>query len=218
MTALLVKYCTNSFTVIWRGVLVNCLVPCYFFLFLSRSSVHGHAFTNSIAIFAHIVYTLLYWPFWNHLTCESSHLSSRGTLSCFAFLFQCSQSVLRNLSFFMSRDFVSPCSVLTQKNKLPLICQCSLICCHTVFLRTSRQLGLLGWVGGEEVCRGGVGGLVSQDFNTNEPPPPPSSHYSRKLSQQQYIFHKQRLCIFSTVLFLTPTLQYRNQLGPSGQL
>lgn len=145
MTALLVKYCTNSFTVIWRGVLVNCLVPCYFFLFLSRSSVHGHAFTNSIAIFAHIVYTLLYWPFWNHFICESSHLSSRGTLSCFAFLFQCSQSVLRNLSFFMSRDFVSPCSVLTQKNKLPLICQCSLICCHTVFLRTSRQLGLLGW-------------------------------------------------------------------------
>ena len=189
MTALLVKYCTNSFTVIWRGVLVNCLVPCYFFLFLSRSCVHSHAFTNSIAIFAHIVHTLLYWPFlksshlwilspffprYPELLCFSiSVLSKRPSESFFFFFF----------FFFMSRDFVSPCSVLTQKNKLPLICQCSLICCHTVFWRTSRQLRLLGWVG-EEVCRGGVGGLVSQDSNTNEPPHhpavPESSHSKDK--------------------------------------
>lgn len=38
-------------------------------------------------------------------------------------------------------------SVLTQKNKLPLICQCSLICSHGVFFRTSLQVRLLRWVG-----------------------------------------------------------------------
>lgn len=171
MTALLVKYCTNSFTVIWRGVLVNCLVPCYFFLFLSRSSVHGHAFTNSIAIFAHIVYTLLYWPFWNHLTCESSHLSSRGTLSCFAFLFQCSQSVLRNLSsFFHEQRFCLPLLCFNSEKQAPThlsVFPYLLPHCVLEDLSTTR----VTW----------VGGLLSQDFNTDEPPPhhpttPESSH------------------------------------------
>lgn len=171
MTALLVKYCTNSFTVIWRGVLVNCLVPCYFFLFLSRSSVHGHAFTNSIAIFAHIVYTLLYWPFWNHFICESSHLSSRGTLSCFAFLFQCSQSVLRNLSsFFHEQRFCLPLLCFNSEKQAPThlsVFPYLLPHCVLEDLSTTR----VTW----------VGGLLSQDFNTDEPPPhhpttPESSH------------------------------------------
>lgn len=181
MTAVLVKYCTNSFTVIWRGVLVNCLVPCYFFLFLSRSSVHGHAFPNSIAIFAHSIHTALL-TFWNHLICESSHLSSRGTLSCFAFLFQCSQSVLRNLSsFFREQRFCLPLLCFNSEKQAPThlsVFPYLLPHCVLEDLSTTQ----VTWVGGEEVCRGGVGGLVSHDFNTNEHPTIPESSHSNNKS------------------------------------
>lgn len=51
--------------------------------------------------------------------------------------------ILKPLGFFVMRDFVSLDSVLTQKNKFLLICQCSLICSHTVFSKTFLQLRLL---------------------------------------------------------------------------
>lgn len=148
MTALSVKHYTISFTVIWRGALVNCLVsftvPLSFCLSLqcAWSSIH-----TCIAMFAQAVYTQ-HWPF---LT--SSHMSLPtfstvadvlypGVLCFFSALIASSKPFICQERFCLHL-----LSVLTQKNKLPLICQCSLICSHTVFFRTSLQVRLLRWVG-----------------------------------------------------------------------
>lgn len=148
--------------------------------------MHGHAFTNSIAIFAHIVYTLLYWPFWNHLTCESSHLSSRGTLSCFAFLFQCSQSVLRNLSsFFHEQRFCLPLLCFNSEKQAPThlsVFPYLLPHCVLEDLSTTR----VTW----------VGGLLSQDFNTDEPPPPIIPLLQKALTATIHLSQAETMHIF----------------------
>lgn len=122
----------------------------YFSLFLSLSCVHAHAFVHVQSCSCLCVNTQgIIEPYWDHLICHSPHLHDWGARKCFTFIFQCSHSILQHpLPFFCQQRFCLPLlSVLTQKNKLLLICQCSLICSHTVFSRTSLQLRLLEWVG-----------------------------------------------------------------------
>lgn len=174
MTALSVTHCTISFTVIWRGVLVNCLVPFYCFsLFLTPciqcvySCIHtcgnagglhtpGYTHTTLLTILKIISFVTL---------CALSISAPWCTL-----LFFFSALVASSKPFFLSAEILSPPALCFNSEKqapthlsvfpyLPPHCVLQDLCTTQVT-----------WVGGVEVCDGGAAGrgVVSQDSNTND--------------------------------------------------
>lgn len=148
---------------------------------------------------AHTVHTRHYLPFWNHLICHSLQ-------KCLAFLFfflQCSYSILLTFPFFVSRDFVSQCTLF----QLRKTSACSFVSvplsaatlCSPGPLYNSGYLGVWGrclvvgctwkWMGW---------GVVHHRSNTNDPhsPFPP-----RKLPLQM-INLSQALQVFTGNFFL----------------